>query len=502
MKHRVSWKLVSAMIAPIAVVAFVLGLLLANQISFAQTPKPATAAPVPDAPAPMVTSEGESPFVSVAEHVIPAVVNISAETPPQSGDNVLPQDLFKGFPFQFQLPNPEPQPSHSLGSGVIISADGYIVTNNHVVAGADKITVTLPDKTQFKNDQVKVIGADPVTDIALLKVDDGRTLPYVEWGNSDSVRVGDWAIAVGNPFGLNGTVTVGVISAKGRSGIPLQEGPRVQDFIQTDASINPGNSGGPLVNIRGQIIAINSAIRSPVGANVGIGFAVPAAIAREVTDQLRTTGKIVHGYLGIVPQDVTESVKDAMGLENTEGVLVGQVQDNTPAKKAGILVGDVITDFDGKHIIDVAHFRSMVAAAAPDKTVKIDLVRDGKKKSVNATLGLIPTEKTAAVQPAQPKAWHGLKLDNLNVTDKQQLKAESGVVVRSVTPGSAADDAGFQAGDIISRIVLKAKDINEPIASMSDFNSVADKLEGYKKAIAIQIQRGVATQIVTLTPEK
>jgi len=489
------------MIAPIAVTAFVLGLLLANQISFAQTPKPVAAAPAEEAPVPMVTPEGESPFVSVAEHVIPAVVNIAAETPPQSSDNILPKDLFKDFPFPFQFPNPEPQPSHSLGSGVIISADGYIVTNNHVVAGADKITVTLPDKTQFKNDQVKVIGADPVTDIALLKVDDGRSLPFVEWGNSDSVKVGDWAIAVGNPFGLNGTVTVGVISAKGRSGIPLQEGPRVQDFIQTDASINPGNSGGPLVNIRGQIIAINSAIRSPVGANVGIGFAVPAAIAREVTDQLRTTGKIAHGYLGIVPQDVTESVKDAMGLDNTEGVLVGQVQDNTPAKKAGILVGDVITDLDGKHITDVAHFRSMVAGASPDKTVKIDLVRDGKKKTVNATLGSIPTDKTAAVQPAQPKTWHGLKLENLNASDKQQLKAESGVVVRSVDPGSAADDAGFQTNDVITRIVLRAKDINEPIASMSDFNSVADKLEGYKKAIAIQIQRGTATQIVTLTPE-
>jgi serine protease Do len=491
------------MIAPIAVTAFVLGLLLANQISFAQ-PKPVAAAPATpatDTPVPMVTPDGESPFVSVAEHVIPAVVNISAETPPDSNASVMPPDFFKGFPFQFQFPTPAPQPSHSLGSGVIISADGYIVTNNHVVAGADKITVTLPDKTQFKNDQVKVIGADPVTDIALLKVDDSRSLPYVEWGNSDSVKVGDWAIAVGNPFGLNGTVTVGVISAKGRSGIPLEEGPRVQDFIQTDASINPGNSGGPLVNIRGQIIAINSAIRSPVGASVGIGFAVPAAIAREVTDELRTTGKIVHGYLGIVPQDVTESVKDAMGLENTEGVLVGQVQDNTPAKKAGILVGDVITDFDGQHVTDVAHFRSMVAAAPPDKTVKIDLVRDGKKKTVDATLGAIPTGKTAAVQPAQPKAWHGLRLENLNASDREQLKAESGVVVRSVEPGSAAEDAGLQAGDVITKIVVKAKDISEPITSMSDFNSVADKLEGYTKAIAIQIQRGTATQIVTLTPE-
>jgi len=502
MKHRVSWKLVGAAIAPVAAVAFVLGLLLANGLSFAQSPKPVKDEFAAGTPVPMVTAEGQSPFVKVADHVIPAVVNISAETPPQSTENWLPKDFFKDFPFPFEFPSPQQQRGHSLGSGVIISADGYIVTNNHVVANADKITVTLPDKTQFKDDQVKVIGADAVTDIALLKVEDGRSLPFVEWASSDSVKVGDWAIAVGNPFGLNGTVTVGVVSAKGRSGIPLQQGPRVQDFIQTDASINPGNSGGPLVDIRGRIIGINSAIRSPVGANVGIGFAVPAEIARQVTDQLRSTGKIAHGYLGIVPQEVTESVKDAMGLENTEGVLVGQVQDNTPAKKAGLMVGDVITEFDGKPITDVAHFRSLVASTAPDKAVKVGLVRDGKKKELTATLGEIPVDKAAAVQPAQPKTWLGLKLENLTAADKEQTKLETGVIVRGVAPGSPADDAGIQANDVITKIVVKAKDINEKIENMSDLNRVAGKLEGYTKAIAIQIMRGEATQIITLTPAK
>ena len=502
MKRRVPWKIVGAVIAPAVVVAFTLGVLLASGQMFAQSAKTGKDEVAVPGTVPMLTAEGESPFVKVADHVIPAVVNISAETPPQSTGNMLPRDFFKDFPFPFEFPSPQQQRGHSLGSGVIVTADGYIVTNNHVVANADKITVTMSDKTQFKDEQVKVVGTDPVTDIALLKVEDGRSLPFISWANSDSVKVGDWAVAIGNPFGLNGTVTVGVVSAKGRSGIPLQEGPRIQDFIQTDASINPGNSGGPLVDIRGRIIGINSAIRSPVGANVGIGFAVPAQIAREVTDQLRTTGKIAHGYLGIVPQEVTESVRDAMGLESTEGVLVGQVQDNTPARKAGLLVGDVVLEFDGRKITDVAQFRSMVANSAPNKTVTIGLVRDGKRKELTAQLGEIPVDRAAATQPAQPKTWHGLKLENLAAADKSQLKIESGVIARSVAASSPAEEAGIQVNDVVTKIVVKAKDISEKIDDMSDFSRVADKLEGYKKAIAIQIRRGEATRIVTLTPAK
>jgi serine protease Do len=492
---------VAAIAIPAIIVAFVLGLGLAGQpatVAFAQNPQSAAEVSA-GTTIPMVTPEGESPFVKVASQVIPTVVNISADRKAEGSpfDQFFPKD----FPFPFQLPTPQPQETHSLGSGVLISSDGYIVTNNHVVNGADKISVTLPDKTSFKGDQVKVIGADPVTDIALLKVNAEKRLPSIGWADSDSVKVGEWAIAVGNPFGLNGTVTVGVISAKGRSGIPLSEGPSIQDFLQTDASINPGNSGGPLVNIKGQIVGINSAIRSPVGANVGIGFAVPANMARQVADQLRTTGKIAHGYLGIRPQEVTESVKDAMGLSGTAGVLVGEVVDNTPAKRAGLQVGDVITAFNGKSIEDVQHFRSLVAGTAPNTTATIDLVRDGRKLELKADLANFPTENLAAA-PAQPETWHGLKVENLTAADKQQGEVKSGVIVRAVTPGSAADDAGFTVSDVISRIVVKARDINERIENVNDFKAVTAALEDYKKAIAIQIQRNQGTQIITLTPTK
>jgi serine protease Do len=395
---------------------------------------------------------------------------------------------------------------HALGSGVVISPDGYIVTNNHVVSDVDNITVTMPDKTVFKGDQVKIVGADPLTDIAVLKVATDKKLASLDWGNSDSVKVGEWAIAVGNPYGLNGTVTVGVISAKGRSGLPLPENgstPQIQDFIQTDASINPGNSGGPLVDIHGNIIGINSAIRSPNGGNVGIGFAVPSNIARQVADELRTTGKIAHGYMGIHPQDVTEAVKDAMGLESTEGVLVGEVMDNTPAKKAGLQAGDVITSFDGKKITDVENFRSLVASTPPGKTVAIEYVRDGKKLSTSVELTDFPKSQTAAATtPAQPETWHGLKVENLTDQDKEQLGIKEGVVITSVESGSAAADAGFQTGDVITRVVVRAKDIDSQIENTDDFDGVTARLEGYKKAIAIYVWRNKGNQIIALTPEQ
>jgi serine protease Do len=500
MKRNLSVALIAAIAAPVAVAAFLFGLLVAGQPSgaaYAQSPQPGTS---PAAIAvPIVTPEGESPFVNVAATVIPAVVNISAETKAKQGDELFPKDFFKDWPFPFQFPAPQQPRGHTLGSGVVISSDGYIVTNNHVVDGVDEITVTLSDKTTFQGDQVKVVGADPVTDIALLKVQTDQKLPFVEWGDSDSVKVGEWAVAVGNPFGLSGTVTVGVISAKGRAGIPLSPEQRIQDFLQTDASINPGNSGGALVDIKARVIGINSAIRSPVGASVGIGFAVPSNIARQVTDELRKGGKIAHGYLGIKPQEVTESVKDAMGLENTEGVLVGEVVENAPARKAGLQNGDVITTFDGKKITDVEHFRSIVASDSPGKRVKIELVRDGKKMTVEAELAELPKEQASAAP--QRETWHGLKVEALTASDKERLDVKTGVIVRSVAPGSPAENAGIQNDDVITKIVVRAKGISEEIANLDDFNQVTGKLEDYKKAIAIHIYRNKGSQIITLTPE-
>jgi serine protease Do len=492
----------AAVAVPLVVAAFVLGLAVSSPssgVAYAQAPavQPVIAA------APIVTPDGESPFVKVASDVIPVVVNIATETKPAGGslDDFWPKD----FPFPFQIPQmpqaPQAPRGHGLGSGVLVSADGYIVTNNHVISEAEDITVTLSDKTVFKGEDVKVVGTDPATDIALLKVKTEKQLPFADWADSDSVKVGEWAIAVGNPYGLSGTVTVGVISAKGRSGIPLSAEQRIQDFIQTDASINPGNSGGALVNIKGKLIGINSAIRSPVGANVGIGFAVPTNLARQVVDQLRTSGRIAHGYLGIKPQEVTESVKDAMGLESTEGVLVGEVVDKTPAKKAGLQVGDVITRFDGRDIQDVPHFRSLVASMTPGRTVKIDFVRDGKKLSASTELAELPKD-VAAGTPTKPATWNGLAVEDLSASDREKYDVSTGAIVKSVAPGSAAAQAGFQANDVIVKVTVKAKDISEKIESAADFARVTGQLEGYKKAVAVQVRRNRSTQIITVTPGK
>ncbi|MEO0107699.1 MAG: Do family serine endopeptidase [candidate division WOR-3 bacterium] len=493
-----SRSLLLALLAAV-VVAFALGALVGGHFA---APVYGQGAGTADTPSkeplvPFLTEEGESPFVRIAQEVTPAVVNISAETKPQQSpwEDFWPKD----FPFPFPS-LPEMPKGHALGSGVIIGAEGYIVTNNHVIADADDITITLSDKTVFKKDKVKVIGGDPMTDVALIKVETDRKLPTLEWGDSDSVKVGEWAIAVGNPYGLSGTLTVGVISAKGRAGIPLPGGgPNIQDFIQTDASINPGNSGGPLVNVKGKVVGINSAIRSPSGGNVGIGFAVPANIARQVVEQLRTTGRIAHGYLGIKPQPVTDAVKDAMGLESTEGVLIGEVVDGTPAKKGGLQVGDVITTFGGTKITDVEQFRRVVASAAPKTKVTIDYVRDGKKGRTEVVLAEYPKSQIAGRAP-ESETWLGLKLDDLTAKDKERLGVSSGVVVRSVASGSPAAEAGIQVGDVITKVVVRAKDISERVEDMSDLDRIAGKLEGYTKAIAIYVWRNKGTQIITVSP--
>ncbi len=319
MSHRISLKLVGAILAPAVLAAFVIGLMLAGVLDL--RPAGAQTGALPQT-GEGLTAGDHSPFVQVAKAVQPAVVNISAErivkvsqqSPLQGG----PLDEFFRQ-FMQGMPNvPQERQQNALGSGVIISPDGYIVTNNHVVSGFDRIAVLLADETEFKGSTVRVVGRDPQSDLAVLKVESKKQLPAVPLANPGDIEVGDWAIAVGNPFGLSGTVTVGVVSAKGRSGLPLPEGPSYQDFIQTDASINPGNSGGALVNIKGELMGINSAIRTPTGGSVGIGFAVPVDIVKSVTDQLIKTGKVVRGYMGIRPQPVTDAIRKAMGLDDDQ----------------------------------------------------------------------------------------------------------------------------------------------------------------------------------------
>jgi serine protease Do len=373
--------------------------------------------------------------------------------------------------------------------------EGYILTNNHVVAKADEVTVTLSDGSELV---AEIVGQDPATDVAVLKVDpkdhDGP-LPTLEFGDADEMRVGDWAIAVGNPFGqLAGTFTVGVVSAKGRTDLSILGGsPAYQNFIQTDASINFGNSGGPLVNIRGEVIGMNTAINA---AGQGIGFAIPINLAERIADDLIDDGKVVRGYLGILPQELTPELAESMDAVGTKGILVGDVLAGTPAEKGGLQTGDIITELDGKSVTDVNDFRIRVADQKVGETIHLDVMRDGKKKSLAIVLEERPDTVVASAPGGGPKEWAGLTVDDVDSARAQRLpnlRGEEGVLVVGVEPGSAADDAGIQAGDIIKELG------NMEIADTGDYAAAVQKYQD-KKAVAILLKRGNQTLYVGVKP--
>lgn len=448
----------------------------------------------------LYNKDGESPFVHVATIVSPAVVNISAEKTISRdfGEFDFPfggpfDDFFRDF-FK-DWPKAE-QKTQTLGSGVIISEDGYIVTNYHVIKGAVEagIIIRLINKQEFKAEDVAIIGTDSRTDLALLKVKTSNSLPSLTFGDSDDVKVGDWAIAVGNPFQLEGTVTVGVISAKGRANIPLPEGPDLQSFLQTDAAINPGNSGGPLVNIRGEIIGINSAITSTTGGNMGIGFAIPANIVTDVIAKLKTHGKVSRGYLGVYLQDITSDLKEALGLPSLEGVLISDVVKDTPAETAGIRGGDVVIGFDNKKVENVQSFRIMVAATPAGKTIPLTIVRDGKKKTLSVKIGEYP-EAISTGPGEREQGVLGLRV--VNAADPQaqryNLDIESGVIVIDVTDNSPGADANIRPGDVILSIDKK------PIRNTNDYKKVVANLPK-EKPVGFQLLRDGRKVYVAVTP--
>ena len=449
---------------------------------------------------------GHSPFVEVAKITTPATVNISAESMAEDKyHNFMDDDFFRrffGLP-EGQMPSqPRMRKSESLGSGFIITKDGYILTNNHVVEGAEKVTVTLSDKHHYN---AEIVGTDKDTDVAVLKISADNDLPTIDLGDSDSILVGDWVMAVGNPFpnlGLDRTVTVGVISAKGRQGLSFGgDMPSYQNYIQTDASINPGNSGGPLVNMQGLAIGINSAIATPSGGNVGIGFAIPINMARQVAEQLMSSGKVNRGYLGIYPQNITEDLKDANGLPSTEGVLVAQVDKDTPAEKAQLHVGDVITRFNGKKVNDAQQFRFLVADAGPGSNVSVEVWRNGSTKTIDLKLGN-RTEFVSAKQQSEGSTstkedkWLGLTVETLTQDNARQygVEYEPGAVISDIDPGSAAEDAGLAVGDIIIKVAGK------DIKTSGDFSRVASELKNSKKPVSFYIKRGQANIFVAVTP--
>ncbi|HYM79796.1 MAG TPA: Do family serine endopeptidase [Candidatus Limnocylindria bacterium] len=391
----------------------------------------------------------ESPFVGVVEKALPAVVfiDVRKKLVARSGDD--PQDdLFRRF-FGDQMRREQRVPSS--GSGFIVDKQGHVLTNNHVVRDADDITVTLNDRRSFK---AKVVGSDPETDVAVIKID-ARELPTLPLGDSDHLRVGDWAIAIGNPLGeLRGSVTVGVISAQGRSNLNIFGGtPGFQDFIQTDASINFGNSGGPLCNIRGEAIGINTAI-NPSGQ--GIGFAIPINLAKHVADQLVAHGTVKRAMMGVMLAELTPEIADGFGLETRNGVLISNVIKDSPAEQAGLRRNDVIVEFDGKPVADMQKFRIRVADTEVGRKVPMVVLRDGKRVSVAITLGERDTQLLAQGErpgnPATAEPTAGLTVREPTADELANSGAKGGVVVTEVENGSAAADAGIQSGDVIEEI--------------------------------------------------
>jgi serine protease Do len=437
-----------------------------------------------------------SPFIKVAQEVLPAVVSVDTKrTIRRSSDPF--EDMFRQFFGRPQSQSPQDQQQYreyevpGSASGFIFDESGYILTNNHVVNGADDIDVTLSDGREFK---ATVVGQDPNTDIAVIKID-GEHLPTVSFGDSDDLMVGDWA--VGNPLELKGTVTVGVISAMGRVDLMIQGGaPLYQDFIQTDASINFGNSGGPLVNIYGEVIGVNTAINA--SAN-GIGFAIPINLADSVAEALIAEGKVVRGFLGVRPQEITRDLAEARNLESTEGVIIASIEPDTPASKAGLEAGDVVTQFGDTKITDVPQFRRIVASVPPGEKVHITVIRDGRERTLTAELE--ERRDTYAAEEEQGGAeetqYYGLDVVGLNdpMISDVETNATEGVFVVSVESGSPAADAGITSGDII----LKIDD--RTVENMGDYRSIMKDLEGRTKAIAVLIQRGGFTHFVAIKPE-
>jgi serine protease Do len=420
-------------------------------------------------------------FAPVVKAVLPDVVNISTSKVVKASERKqfdMPDEMppfFQQFFGQQFGPNsdnrsmrPRDQREDSLGSGVIVSPDGYILTNNHVVEGATDVRVTLSDKRQLK---AKVIGADPKTDIAVLKVE-GSGFPAITIGDSSKVQVGDYALAVGDPFGVGQTVTMGIISALNRGNLGIED---YEDFIQTDAPINPGNSGGALVNDRGELVGINTAILSHgSGGNEGIGFAIPINMARNVMSQILDHGKVNRAYLGIMVQDITPGISKAMNLKDMKGVLVGDVTPSGPASRSGVQRGDVILEVNGKPMEDSRELRNSNSMMNPDSTVKLKILRNGNPTDVSVKLGDLPSDKEQAKTEggSSDKALDGVTVENLDAQSARQLglpAAATGVVVTDINPTSSLASAGLRRGDVIQEVN------HQPVRNVTQFEEAMRK---------------------------
>ncbi|WP_294531957.1 Do family serine endopeptidase [uncultured Rhodoblastus sp.] len=447
-------------------------------------------------------------FADMVDHVKGAVVAVKvnvtekadADGPgeglPPGAPQLSPDDPLFRFFKRFGGPNGAPGPQHphkgqALGSGFIISSDGYVVTNNHVVDGATEVTVTIDGG---KSVAAKIIGVDKKTDLALLKIAEGGPYPYVQF--SDNMpRVGDWVIAVGNPFGLGGTVTAGIVSARGRD---IGSGP-YDDFLQIDAAVNRGNSGGPTFNAKGDVVGVNTAIYSPSGGSVGIGFAIPSEVAKDVVEALKTKGTVTRGYIGVQIQPVTQEIAESLGLKSTNGALVAQAQPNTPAASAGIAAGDVITGVNGEKIEGPRELSRKIAALGPDAKVNLTYIHNGADKTASLKLGQLPPDKVAKAEATPEKAAKtALAGFGLSLSPASQVAGagKEGAVVTELDPEGAAAQKGLRPGDVI----LDAG--GKPVTGPDDVVKALDvaKKEG-RHAVLLRVKSGDNTHFLAISSD-
>lgn len=435
-------------------------------------------------------------FSTLAEHVMPAVVSVEVRFQQTAGDGDMrdmPQqfrDFFEQFPqFREHFPDrfndrmPQHRRGMAQGSGFVISDDGYVVTNNHVVNDADEVKLTFQNGEEY---DAKVIGTDSKTDIALLKIDSNKTFPFVSFSSTEA-KVGDWVMAVGNPFGLGGTVTAGIVSARGRD---IGSGP-YDDYLQVDASINKGNSGGPAFNLQGEVVGVNTAIFSPSGGSVGIGFAIPASIVKTVVEDLKGDGKVVRGWLGVQIQPVTEDLAESMGLEQTKGAIVADVTADSPALKAGLKQGDVILKANGKDIEDARDLSKTVAALAPDAKVPFEIIRNGKAETITVTIGTMPGEPQK--QAAIGKPLEKLDLSSLGIEVTPAEDGE-GLRIAGLDPNSAAAEKGLKPGDVILEIAGKH------VTGPADAERALSAAKG--KNVLLLVRSGDNQRYITLPRER
>jgi len=465
------------------IAGLLVGLILASSINIHtlgySSPK------IPKESIDILMKTGEA-MASVVEAVKPAVVNISTVKTVRLRDPFFDDPFFRRF-FGEPFGIPRERRQTGLGSGVIVDPSGYILTNNHVIRGADEIKVTLFDKREFKG---KVIGTDPKTDLAVVKID-AKDLPYIELGDSDKLKVGELVIAIGNPYGLNQTVTMGIVSATGRANVGIAD---YEDFIQTDAAINPGNSGGALVNARGELVGINTAIFSTTGGYQGIGFAIPSNMAKAVMEQLIKNKKVIRGWLGVSIQALTPDMRKHFGLKEDRGVVINQIFENSPAEKAGLKEEDIILQYNGKDITDPTQLRNLVANTPPGKEVELKVFRDGKTFTVKVTIEELPQEVVAA-RGEYENALRGVVVQNITPQMRRNLQIPSrinGVIVTEISEDSPA--AGYlQKGDVI--MAINRTRIN----NTKDYQKIVSKLK--EGDILLFIYRDGQTFHLTLSME-